>query len=79
MILEGSRPTLPQLLTRNTLAKGAGVNSLLIKIPNAKPNPKPKAKAEARKPLWNKGFIGAKINSAESIYLLKKYSIRVYA
>ena len=36
---------------RNTLAKGAGVNSLLITIPNAKPNAKTKAKAKARKAL----------------------------
>jgi len=45
---------------RNTLAKGAGVNSLLIKIPNAKPNAKTKAKAKARKPLFHKGSTAGK-------------------
>lgn len=79
MILEGSRPTLPQLLTRNTLAKGAGVNSLLMNLLKPKPNAKTKAKAKARKALFHKGFTVGKINWAESIYLFKKYSIRVYA
>ena len=65
MVVEGSRPTLPQLLTRNTLAKGAGVNSLLITIPNAKPNAKTKAKAKVRKALFYKGSMGPKNNSKQ--------------
>ena len=38
-----------------------------------------KAKAEARKALFHKGSTAGKKNSAESIYLFKKNSIRVYA
>jgi len=53
---------------RNTLAKGAGVNSLLIKIPNAKPNAKTKSKAKARKALFYKGFTAGK-NKFGWIYL----------
>jgi hypothetical protein len=64
---------------RNTLAKGAGVNSLLIKLLKPKPNAKTKAKAEARKALFHKGSTAGKINSAESIYLFKINANRVYA
>jgi hypothetical protein len=64
---------------RNTLAKGAGVNSLLMNLLKPKPNAKTKAKAEARKALSHKGSTAGKINSAESIYLFKINSIRVYA
>lgn len=79
MILECLRHTLPATFMRNTLCQGAGVNSLLITISNAKPNAKTKAEAEARKALFYKGSTAGKINSAKSIYLFKKYSNRVYA
>lgn len=64
---------------RNTVCQTAGVNSLLMNLLKPKPNAKTKAKAEARKALFYKGSTAGKINSAESIYLFKKYSNRVYA
>lgn len=64
---------------RNTVCQTAGVNSLLMNLLKPKPNAKTKAKAKARKALFHKGSTAGKINSAESIYLFKKYSNRVYA
>jgi len=65
---------------RNTLAKGAGVNSLLLNlIETQSQTQKPNRKPKPANPYGIRVLSGAKKNSAESNFLFKKNTIREFA